>query len=384
MEKHFQIVILIYIYIFSISILNDLSVIFLTFLFLHVLYYVLRESNHTKGSFLYSLIFCATITIIYVYKNAISNEEKTFELESSVNLDPSKLNMFYLETDSKKEFISLRQMCSLESAAYRNPDANIYLYSLKAKIDPDFLKKFKNIRLVLTTPEEIYKDTPLEDWYQRDKEKLYKGRFFMHDLSDSMRLALVYKYGGYYSDLDVLNLQSLKPIQNVDGFGLENNKEETNSAVFIFKKNHPFFLTAFKELNETFKTDSWSYNGPLLVVRALRKYCETEDIFKKLKLEDNFEYRKVGKRSNSKCDVNMFPGRYFYPLRWETIKNVAFTPNANFSIDLFLNSYTVHFFNYLSRSIQVRLNSKSIYEYIASQSCPYTYGLLKLDRHLYF
>ncbi|RNA03496.1 hypothetical protein BpHYR1_025231, partial [Brachionus plicatilis] len=75
-------------------------------------------------------------------------------LSTKSNNFTDEFSVFFTETNINRDKISERQMCSIESAALHNPQVNIYLFSLKAKIDDAILKKYKNIKFVVTSPEE--------------------------------------------------------------------------------------------------------------------------------------------------------------------------------------------------------------------------------------
>ena len=63
---------------------------------------------------------------------------------------------------------------------------------------------------------EMFMDTPIEgiDSEMR-RVKNEHNRAVM--LSDLLRMAIVYKYGGFYSDLDAVIIRSLKRLSNVVG-----------------------------------------------------------------------------------------------------------------------------------------------------------------------
>ncbi|CAI0407392.1 unnamed protein product [Linum tenue] len=101
-------------------------------------------------------------------------------------------------------------------------------------VKPDFAAAFKN--------------TPAETWF-RD---LKSGRVRPGDvpvaqnLSNLLRLALLYKFGGIYLDTDVVVLRSFNGLRNCIGAqtvdAVTGNWSRLNNAVLIFDRNHPLVV----------------------------------------------------------------------------------------------------------------------------------------------
>ena len=90
-------------------------------------------------------------------------------------------------------------------------------------------------------------------------------------LSDTLRLVLVWKYGGYYSDLDVVVLKSLAAVNNVVGVssprGQPKQKVVPNSE-FQFSKGHPLLWRLMQLVAERFQGGSRIEVGPLLLTQV--------------------------------------------------------------------------------------------------------------------
>ena len=82
---------------------------------------------------------------------------------------------------------------------------------------------------------------------------------------------LVWKYGGYYSDLDVVVLKSLAAVNNVVGVssprGQPKQKVVPNSE-FQFSKGHPLLWRLMQLVAERFQGGSRIEVGPLLLTQV--------------------------------------------------------------------------------------------------------------------
>ncbi|MBA0787359.1 hypothetical protein Gotri_025407, partial [Gossypium trilobum] len=93
------------------------------------------------------------------------------------------------------------------------------------------------------------------------------------NLSNLLRLVLLYKYGGVYIDTDVIVLKSFNNLSNVIGAQSMNIETKTwsrlNNAVLVFDKHHPLLYKFIQEFALTFDGNKWGHNGPYLVSRVV-------------------------------------------------------------------------------------------------------------------
>ena len=74
---------------------------------------------------------------------------------------------------------------------------------------------------------------------------IYKGEYYLKDMSNTLRLALLYKYGGTYMDTDLLSLKSLPQ----GDFVTLQTRQILNNAVFTMRKpRHPFTELLLQDL----------------------------------------------------------------------------------------------------------------------------------------
>ena len=118
--------------------------------------------------------------------------------------------MFFLET-SGRSWLTPREACALESAArFSGLRVNIILTSSFLDLYDNstcFLYMFSNISFFTIKLRDAFQDTPLDRFYQREEYR--RSEHKTTHLSDALRYALVYKQGGFYSDLDTVTIRSI-------------------------------------------------------------------------------------------------------------------------------------------------------------------------------
>ena len=170
-------------------------------------------------------------------------------------------NIFFVETNSTATSFNLRQMCSIESAAKNNPNAQINVLSINAKIQiDDLFETYKNIKYIKLFPKDIFQDTPLYDWWISNKLTKYSEYYTYAHLADALRLAVVCKYGGFYLDLDMITLRSVKPLSYKLQFvaSTENDYSKVGSGFIHSPKSHPFIHHLMSEFAKNYDPNGWA------------------------------------------------------------------------------------------------------------------------------
>lgn len=119
-----------------------------------------------------------------------------------------------------------RQRAALQSLLYHHPCANVTILSNaldSSAIAPNWRR---NVRVA------PYDDAYLrhlvdgiaeaEAWVARASE-WRAGQYYFSHLTDLLRFALLYRYGGFYSDFDAIYMRSLMPFTNAVGWDLSPN-----------------------------------------------------------------------------------------------------------------------------------------------------------------
>ncbi|GAB2244727.1 hypothetical protein Droror1_Dr00000220 [Drosera rotundifolia] len=213
-------------------------------------------------------------------------------------------------------------------------------------------------RILAVTPDLpfLLEGTPGSRWFQNLKEGKVAPGFvsLAQNLSNLMRLAYLYKYGGVYLDTDVIVLKSFQGLRNVIGAQSETKERWTrlNNAVLVFDKGHPLVLEFITEFARTFNGSKWGHNGPNLVSRVVERA--------ELKGDTNF---------------TVLPPSRFYPVNWVKITRYFNRP-MNVDDEEWVEAkvawlrewtYGLHLWNKQSRSLKVE--EGSVIDRLVKENC---------------
>jgi hypothetical protein len=224
---------------------------------------------------------------------------------------------------------------------------------------------YPNIILMKFMPIELFRDTPLFSWWQSGL--VFKSKYNLAHISDAARLALLWKYGGIYSDLDTITIKSFEPLIEKSGVGyIYENVDSIGNGVMVFKRNHDFLMKIMHEFATDYNPYDWGANGPSMILKAIKAYCHVENV---RDLLDNA----------SLCDdeLSIFPEEAFYPLRYiDDEYKALFETDPPRVVDLlrkFTSSYSVHYYGFKSKDIKVSTRQNTLFGYLASCNCEFMY-----------
>ena len=205
-----------------------------------------------------------------------------------------RANIFFVESTGNK-CLTARQACSVESAARTNPHANITVYMQATMLTDhmfdwnaglpirhrscritDSLSQFHNVKFHYSELVEYTRDTPL--WGLNSAGEYNESNYPVHHRSDAGRVAILWKYGGIYLDLDCMVLHPLHCLQNT--VGMNPNSHHINwleNSVLIFDAGHPF-------LNQLMKYVLMPLDGHCWRVFCYLRFTSIQDIKHRLLL----------------------------------------------------------------------------------------------------
>jgi hypothetical protein len=217
------------------------------------------------------------------------------------------LKIFFVQT-SENEDILARHACSIESAARLHSNGSIFVlmsskYVHIKKGSYSHLRPYKNIHFVHFNEQDVYSGTPLIQ-LNKIKRKQFIRYFSISHMSDFIRTALLYKYGGIYFDLDVIPLRTFDLFSNT--VALETT-DGVNVAVLAFEKQHLVLdLQMDIQLESTgkqFHALCWSCLGPSALTDALKRICDEHQLHTHAK---------------EKChQIDIQPSFVFYPIPYQ-------------------------------------------------------------------
>ena len=305
-------------------------------------------------------------------KNKLINTKNDYKLSNFTISNTSSnndYNIFFVETNINSLLLTTKQLCAIESAAFHNPSANVYILTIRAVADKQYLRLFqiyKNIIWMKLVPNELFLDTPLMKWWQTGH--LAQSKFMTAHLSDAVRLALLWKYGGFYSDLDTITIKSFQTLIGVNGAGFLNGKMPSLANGFLhFNARHPFIHLVMTNFASDYQPSIWGHNGPILLRRCMKLFCNVNDIYKSLILTD---------KNENNCSINVYPQEYFYP--YNNYQLDFLFKNELLNITRLKSTYSVHFYGKVSSTFSVNArNDNNVYLHFASSHCEFIFNDLK-------
>lgn len=159
---------------------------------------------------------------------------------------------FFLET-SAATALNYRQACSVESLALNNPNLTIHVLMSGSEVNRSsgtmaVLDTYPNVDIRLSDPAAAFLDSPLEHWYFCTD--WFTGSYRVAHLADALRFLTLYKYGGYYFDLDVVTMRPLTAYRN---FSAAESSGEVSIGAMHFDYKHPAVVDLVDEFRSSYK-----------------------------------------------------------------------------------------------------------------------------------
>ncbi|XVF55115.1 hypothetical protein PTKIN_Ptkin06aG0010300 [Pterospermum kingtungense] len=215
-------------------------------------------------------------------------------------------------------------------------------------------------KVIAVTPDLhfLVMNTPAEGWLDELKSgsKDPGNISLSYNLSNLIRLAILYKYGGVYLDVDFIILKDFTGLRNA--IGAQSRHKSTrkwtriNGALMIFDQDHPLLHDFLEEFAISFDGSKWGHNGPYLVSRVIER-VETEPGY----------------------DLTILPPKTFYPMDWISIARLFKKPETeteskwveDMLVELNRSTYAVHLWNHRTKELTVQ--EGSVVERLISSYC---------------
>jgi hypothetical protein len=160
-----------------------------------------------------------------------------------------------------------RHWRSIESIFHHHPTAEVNVYSntLPKNFFDILTETGYSIKVRRYDLEEMLVGTPAQVFRKRLKEAR-QGPFWYTNVSNLLRMLLLYKYGGFYMDTDVIIVRPLHSLKvNVLG---QQDSLAINGALMYFEKENPYIEACIREFVEHYNGRVWGRNGPQLLTRV--------------------------------------------------------------------------------------------------------------------
>ena len=144
----------------------------------------------------------------------------------------------FWDSNNLLDKVQLQQiMLWAKSIIFFNPSVNIFLYTKKNIIPPKLLEIDKLNIIYEDNFSNLFIDTPLEGIIIT--ESLSKP-----ELSDIIRLSLLYKYGGTWIDIDDITIRKFPSKKDFQS-AIKSTYIDTNNKSLFFKSYNFFFISIF-------------------------------------------------------------------------------------------------------------------------------------------
>ncbi|KAJ7324985.1 hypothetical protein JRQ81_018005 [Phrynocephalus forsythii] len=257
-------------------------------------------------------------------------------------------------------------LCSVESAARIYSDRPVIFFmkgldnqtmgNAKSSCPSlSFLSAMKNVFLFPLHMEVLFQDTPLLSWYLQVNATQEKD--WVYIISDAIRLAMVWKYGGIYMDTDVISIRPI-PVAN---FLAAQSSQFSSNGIFSFQQHHTFLWDCMEDFVQNYNGAIWGNQGPFLMTRVLKKLCNLTD-FKDTE--------------DQKChNISFLNPQRFYPIPYKDWKMYyeVWDSTPQFNI-----SYALHLWNFMNQKDKknITIGSNILVENLFRMYCPATHKRL--------
>ncbi|KAG7169081.1 lactosylceramide 4-alpha-galactosyltransferase-like [Homarus americanus] len=298
------------------------------------------------------------------------------KLYSDVTPSKTNYNVYLMETTCNPR-PSYRAWCAVESWARQNPGAEIWyiMTSLTADDSDGLLSKllscYSNLHLVTPNLNNIFVNTPLKNLFQ-SSNWAKNPAWPAYDLSNFLRNALVWLWGGFYSDADTICMKDVTHLHNVIAYQIIEEGDADN-ALMHFDAGHRFVYMVMEYLAKNFqnKVGKWQVTGPGVSTKTLEKLCNTTE------LDDVVA-------GHSTCQgVTLLSQQNIQPVPSKFWKYYFADGYGTKLEEKFKSVFVLRVWDLYSHQEPVVIGRDSIYDVAARTFCPITYGYASL-RSSYF
>lgn len=281
--------------------------------------------------------------------------------------DPAH-DLFFVHTSSETT-LSMVASCSVESAARFNPGAQVVLHS-NTWTEKAIAHLPPNVQLQRFDLPRLFHGTPLQAWFRQAAR--WKKGFPLNNLSNGIRLVLLWRYGGTYLDTDMVVVKNLARSLYRNAVGVEADEGELekilhmegnyglniNTAAFVnFQARNAFIELLMHRFVEEFAGDVWGWNGPGLLTRTWKDWNNDHEV-------------------SGDSHVQILSKNALYPIKWHELSHL-FDPIQKHKDIVELvsgKSLAVHLWQSLLSSHLPFSKEDSVLSMLMSFACPMTHS----------
>ncbi|XP_040570279.1 lactosylceramide 4-alpha-galactosyltransferase [Lepeophtheirus salmonis] len=297
--------------------------------------------------------------------------------------------LFFVESSGRDHLLH-RQACSVESAIRTN-QFPVLVLMLSTHLNP----AVNNATRQLTTVYEgrvhfrqvnlktLLVNTPFDGHWNMIEKGLRGSKNKYAHLSDVIRLAVIYRLGGTYSDIDVIFMRTIQNYENFfssdqtpyfDDNGVARFGSVANGLFNIATSKSRFIHDAMNLFLDHFDGANWSSGGAKPISVAMKQLCQNKRSFS------------IQEFTLEKCNglVQFLDPNLFYPFKWEESAFLHDFYTQQKWEDIFRKTVSVDFFQSSSESTSKILKRKyygasfPAIVYLGPLFCPVAYDSQKL------
>lgn len=343
------------------------ALLFLFALFLMIIVFLINEYEQQKRTRIESKM------LDYLHRSKpLSSIEQ--QLNNQTRLE---FNIFFVHVHLDESEFSTKKMCAIESTAKNNPNAGVFALSVNSntnQLQKILTGRFKNLAFLNLINVNVFTDTPLEHWWETGV--VFKSPYSDEHITEAARLALLYQYGGLFSDSGTINFKSYEPLWSNQMASLVfMNSELVSKNFFMFRKRHPLIESLMETFKDGYNIQIRTILEPEKINAKVKKYCKVSRL-------DELTPRQYN--SASKCNLVIYPREFFYPYGYLNDEyTLIFRRNYPMDWSLLNQSYSLGYYEHLSDYLKASATDNSVFTNFAMDNCELTFDHVKSNNLLF-
>ena len=188
----------------------------------------------------------------------------------------------------------------------------------------------------------------------------WKEGFVLNNLSNGMRLVLLYNHGGAYFDLDIVHLRAPRNLTNFISWQKTNNL--LNNAALGFQRHFGYMEMASKRFAENFKGKIWGNNGPNRLTATWTEFCNATA---------RARTAAAGAPLPAWCsEMQLLPPQAYYPVYYQD-RIQLYSEVAGRKVSIGGDTYGTHLWKAMKNKASI-VEVDSVFHKLARQVCPQT------------
>ncbi|XP_042859246.1 lactosylceramide 4-alpha-galactosyltransferase-like [Penaeus japonicus] len=285
------------------------------------------------------------------------------------DITPGLDNNVFLVESACKSTPTYRAWCAVESFARENPKAEVWYVMTTSAVNNTnglpgrLLDHYPNLHVVSADLDMVFNNTLLEEFFTSGA--WYRNTPWpMIQISDLLRVLLVWRYGGFYSDTDTVCLKSISPLKNVIVTSTGDRNHIAN-GVFHFTNRHEFITFIMSTMTKMYSPRAWGSMGPNTFNRCTREYCKLPNLQSLFPKE---------REDPIKCgNITVLPEYYLLPYPWNQYRKIFREGGWKNFIATHKKTYAIHAYGKVNGGMLIKVGSNSIYEGASRTFCPISY-----------